>query len=290
MQIAVNILLSFSIYLLIAYSFVVCYYPTKFFHLAHAVIITSGAYFTYFFSQQFELPLFLAIAGAIILSIILGVITEICLYKPLRKRNSSSMIMMIASLGLYIVMQNVISLIWGDDIKRIRTGDIKEGYNFFNAYITEIQIITVIVCIMLVIGSIILMNKTKIGRNIRAVASNPELSNTIGINSNYIIFWSFFIASGLASVAGILIAFDIDMTPTMGFNWLLYGVVAMIIGGVGSNRGLIGGALLLATIQNFAAYYVGSQWMDAIAYIILILFLIWKPLGFSGKRLKKVEI
>ncbi len=290
MQIVVNILLNFSIYLLIAYSFVICYYPTKFFHLSHAVTITSGAYFTYSFSQQFGLPLFLAIAIAIILSIILGIIMEICLYKPLRKRHSSSMILMIASLGLYIVMQNAISLVWGDGIKRIRIGDIKEGYIFFNSYITEIQIITVIVCILLVFGGIILMNKTKIGRNIRAVASNSELSNTIGINSNSIIFWSFFIASGLASVGGILIAFDIDMTPTMGFNWLLYGVVAMIIGGIGSNRGLIGGALLLATIQNFAAYYVGSQWMDAIAYIILILFLIWKPLGFSGKRLKKVEI
>ena len=76
----------------------------------------------------------------------------------------------------------------------------------------------------------------------------------------------------------------------MGFNWLLYGVVAMIIGGVGSHWGLVGGALLLATAQHLAAYYIGSQWMDAVAYIILIVFLIARPLGFSGKRLKKIEI
>jgi len=66
----------------------------------------------------------------------------------------------------------------------------------------------------------------------------------------------------------------------MGFNWLLYGVVAMIIGGVGSNWGLAGGALLLATAQHLAAYYIGSQWMDAVAYIILILFLIAKSIAF----------
>jgi len=101
---------------------------------------------------------------------------------------------------------------------------------------------------------------------------------------------AFGIGSALAAVAGILIAFDTDMRPTMGFSWLLYGVVAMIIGGVGSNLGLAGGALLLATAQHLAAYYIGSQWMDAVAYIILILFLIAKPLGFSGKRLKKIEI
>ncbi|GHU75870.1 hypothetical protein FACS189414_0860 [Bacteroidia bacterium] len=76
----------------------------------------------------------------------------------------------------------------------------------------------------------------------------------------------------------------------MDFNWLLYGVVAMIIGGVDSNWGLVGGAFLLATAQHLVAYYIGSQWMNAVAYVILILFLIGKPLGFSGKRLKKIEI
>ena len=131
---------------------------------------------------------------------------------------------------------------------------------------------------------------SRIGRNIRAVASNPELSNVLGIHSDRVILWAFGIGSALAAVAGILIAFDTDMTPTMGFHWLLYGVVAMIIGGVGSNWGLAGGALLLATAQHLAAYYIGSQWMDAVAYIILILFLLVKPLGFSGKRLKKIEL
>ena len=75
-----------------------------------------------------------------------------------------------------------------------------------------------------------------------------------------------------------------------GFHVFLYAVVAMIIGGVGSFKGLIGGALLLATAQHLSAYYIDSKWMDVMAYIILILFLIWKPLGFSGKRLRKIEI
>ena len=85
------------------------------------------------------------------------------------------------------------------------------------------------------------MKYNRIGRNIRAVASNPELSNIISIHSDRVILQAFGIGSALAAVAGILIAFDTDMRPTMGFNWLLYGVVAMIIGGVGSNWGLVGG-------------------------------------------------
>jgi branched-chain amino acid transport system permease protein len=131
---------------------------------------------------------------------------------------------------------------------------------------------------------------TPVGKSIRAVSSNPQLCNIYGINSNRIILIAFGIGSALAAVAGILSAMDTNMTPTFGFNLLLYGLVAMIIGGVGSTRGLVAGALLVATAQHLAAYYIDTKWMDAVTYIILILFLIWKPLGFSGVRLRKVEI
>ena len=104
------------------------------------------------------------------------------------------------------------------------------------------------------------------------------------------ILWATAISSALAAIAGILVALDVDMTPTFGFNYFLYGVVAMIIGGVGSYRGLIFGSLLLASAQHLAASYIDTKWMDAVAYMILILFLIWKPLGFSGMRLKKVDV
>ncbi|MCK9628319.1 MAG: branched-chain amino acid ABC transporter permease [Bacteroidales bacterium] len=290
MQIIVNILISFSIFLFVAQTFVLVYLPTKFFNLALAVSLAFSAYFTYLFSQQLQLSLWLSILLAIICATAVGMLSEFGIYKPLRKRGASPMILMIASLGLYIVLQNIISMLWGDDTKSVRMGDIQVGHEFLGAYITDIQIITVVVCILLFVACVVFMKHSRIGRNIRAVASNPELSNIIGISSDRVILWAFGIGSALAAVAGILIAFDTDMTPTMGFNWLLYGVVAMIIGGVGSNWGLVGGALLLATAQHLSAYYIGSQWMDAVAYIILILFLLAKPLGFSGKRLKKIEI
>jgi len=124
----------------------------------------------------------------------------------------------------------------------------------------------------------------------KAISSNLELSSIFGINQNKIFLLAFGLGSCLAAISGILIAFEKDLTPTLGFNLLLYGVVAMIIGGVGSLWGIVGGAFLLSIAQNIGAYYLDSKWMDAIAYIILILFLIWKPLGFSGTRLKKVEL
>ncbi|MFZ1545916.1 MAG: hypothetical protein WAT12_02290, partial [Candidatus Nitrotoga sp.] len=89
---------------------------------------------------------------------------------------------------------------------------------------------------------------------------------------------------------GMLSALDTDMTPTMGFRLMLFGIMVFIIGGMGSYRGLVFGALLLGLCQQIVAHFVDSKWMDAIAFFILIAFLIWKPLGFSGRRLKKIEI
>jgi branched-chain amino acid transport system permease protein len=290
MQLLVNIILSTFIYLIVSFSFTLTYQTTKFFHIAHAIIITLGAYFTFLFSIQLNISLWGAVPLAIIGSVIIAVFMELFIYKPLRIQETSSWKMLIVSLGIYVVLQNLISLIWGDDTKSIRTWPIKAGHNIFDAYITDVQIVTIVVSIVLFIATVLYLQYSSLGKQIRAVSSNEELSNIFGICSDRVILWSFIIGSTLASIAGILIVLDMDMAPTMGFQVLLYAVVAMIIGGVGSYKGLIGGALLLATAQHLSAYYIDSKWMDATAYIILILFLIWKPLGFSGKRLKKIEI
>jgi branched-chain amino acid transport system permease protein len=289
-QLIVNIILSTSVFLIIAQSFLLIYQTTKFFNIAHAAIITFGAYFTFTFSQILSFHIIPSIALAIFISILIGITTEIFIFRVLRKKNNHPYIMLISSLGIYIILHNLILIIWGSQTKLIRTSKVNVGNEFFGAYITDIQIITITIILLLFIGTVVFLNKINLGRQMRAVSSNEELANIFGIKSNNVILYSFGIGSGLAAIAGILVAFDTDMTPTMGFNLLLYGVVAMIIGGVGSNWGLVGGAFLLATAQHLGAYYIDSKWMDAIAYIILILFLIWKPLGFSGKRLKKVEI
>lgn len=197
---------------------------------------------------------------------------------------------MIASLGVYIVFQNCISLIWGDLSLSIRSSAIRTGYNLLGGHITLLQIVSIFILLGMFLIFNIIIRYCKIGRNIRAVSENPELSNIMGINSLQTTLWACGIGTFLAATVGILYALDTDMTPTMGFNLLLYGVVAMIIGGVGKSKGIIGGALLLSSAQHISAYYIGSEWMSAVAYIILISFLLYRPLGFSGIRMKKTEL
>jgi branched-chain amino acid transport system permease protein len=289
-QLIANIFITTLFYLLLANSFSLIYYPTKFFHIAHAVVITSAAYLTFLFANQLSLPFAVALSAAIAGAVCIGLLCEILFYRPMRKRNAPALAYLIASIGLYTLLQNCISLLFGDDMKIIRTGQVAVGHEILGAYITTIQIVTMIVSALLFITINLFLQFTSIGKSVRAVSSNPNLCDIYGINSNRIILIAFGIGSALAAVAGILSAMDTNMTPTFGFNLLLYGVVAMIVGGLGSTRGLVAGTLLVATAQHLAAYYIDTKWMNGVTYIILILFLIWRPLGFSGVRLRKVEI
>ena len=288
-QIIVNTIYTTMVYVLIALSFNISYYPTKILNFSHAFIITLASYL-YFSLYLIFSHYLIAIFASIILTTSTGIIIYKTVFHKLIKNGTQKWIILMASLGIYIILQNFISLIWGDNIKSLRFSDVKVGHNLLGAFITNIQIITILSCIFILILSVGFYRYTKIGKQMKATSSNLELSIVFGINQNKIFLLAFTFGSCIAAISGILIAFETNLTPTMGFNWLLYGVVAMIIGGIGSTWGLLGGALLLATAQHLSAYYIGSEWMDAVAYIILILFLIWKPLGFSGKRLKKVEI
>ena len=206
-------------------------------------------------------------------------------YKPLRKRNAKPMVCILASLGLFTVLQNVISLVFGDDAKSIRTGPVREGLEVLGARITPIQIITIATAIVVVVGLFLLMKYTRLGKAMRTVANDVELARVSGIDSDRVILWAFSIGSGLAGLAGILMALDTDMTPTMGMRPFMMGVVAMIIGGKDSILGIVLGALLLAFTQQFGAYYIGSEWQDAIAFGILLIFLLIRPQGFLGKEI-----
>ncbi|MCD4668201.1 MAG: hypothetical protein K8R44_06405, partial [Sulfurimonas sp.] len=166
MQIAINIVHSFSLYILISLSFYLCYTISKFFNLAHAAIITLGAYFIYLFSYQLSLHIFVSIILSIISAIFVGISIEFIIYRKLRKLNISPFFMLIASLGIYVVLQNVISLTWGDEAKIIRSTNISVGNKLIGAYITDIQIITFTVSLFLLLGIIVFQKKTKLGRQI----------------------------------------------------------------------------------------------------------------------------
>ena len=289
-QLVANSLYIASIYTIIALGFALIYQVSRFFHFAHGVVFTAGAYLTFLFKVWLGYPYFFSIVVSIGLSAILGCFIEISIYRPLRHKGSSPLVLLLASLGIYIVLQNIISMVFGDDIKTIRSGIVEEGINILGARITPIQITIIAVNLFLLVCCFFFLKYTKVGQAMRAVANDPELARVSGIESDRVILSTFALGSALAGIAGILVALDVDMTPTMGMNALLMGVVAVIIGGVGSMPGVALGALLLGMAQHFGAWYVGSQWQDAIAFVILLIFLLFRPQGFLGKKVKTATL
>jgi branched-chain amino acid transport system permease protein len=286
-QFLLNGIIAGSIYSLIALGFSIIYQTTRFFHFAHGAVYTFGCYFAYLFSVQLGIDRFIAFPLACIATMVVGGICEIGIYKPMRKRNATDLTLLIASLGLYIVLQNIISMVWGDDTKTMRTGEVVEGHPIFGARITDIQIIIVITSFVLMVLLALMMMTTKFGKSLRALSNDVELARLSGINSDRYILYAFAIGSFLAAVASIMISFDTDMTPTMGFNALVMGVIAVIIGGINSLPGAALGGLFIGLAQNLGVYWLPSKWQDTIAFGILILFLLFKPYGILGRKPQK---
>lgn len=289
MQLLFNIILSFVLYCQLVFSVRIIYSSFLYFQFSHAISVVLGSYFLYTTFTLLSWPFWIALFVSCCTCILVMLIMNEWVYKPLQKRKETSWWMMMASLGLYVILQNSVSMIWGDRTLSFRTWEIKVGYEFYGAYITDVQVFTIASCLLL-IGVWLFIERTNIGREIKAVSMNPDLSSVLGVSNKKVKSWSLTMGTGLAACVGVLIAADTDMTPTMGFDWLMYGVVAMIIGGMGKMRHMIFGALLLATAQHLSAYFFDSKWMNATAYIILVVFLYFRPYGFSGKKIKKTEV
>ncbi len=289
MQIFINILGTFSVVLLLSLSFQILYTTNKFYDLVLAGIITISPYFVLSFLTlhiNFIFSFFLSILA----SALLYLLVYYSIYKKLLLQHASNLVLLIVSLGVYIVIQNTISIIYGSDTKTFGLIFSSKTISIGSSIMSYGQLSLLIMAILVLSFYSLYSTRTRNGIFIRSIASNPELLSVFGVNLNRIRIISIVLASIITTIAAILYSIEYNFNPSFGFNILLYGIIAMIIGGVGSIRGIIGGSILLASAQHLGAFFFDSKWMDTIAFAILILFLIWKPLGFSGKRLKKVEI
>jgi branched-chain amino acid transport system permease protein len=149
-QLFLNGIIAGSIYSLIAIGFALIYQTTRFFHFAHGAVYTFGAYFAYLFYIQLSFDRWLAFPLACVATMLLGVALEVGVYKPMRGRKATDLTLLIASLGLYIVLQNVISMVWGDDTKTMRTGEVVEGHAVLGTRITDIQIVIIVTSVVLI--------------------------------------------------------------------------------------------------------------------------------------------
>lgn len=220
---------------------------------------------------------------------LIGGVTDWSTYRRLRSQDASPLVFLLASLGLFIVIQSSVAMIFGDSVVMLRSIAVSEGNEVFGARITNVQVIGISGSLILCSLVYFWLKHTLLGMQTRAVADDYELAKSVGLNTDRIILLVMAIASILAGFSGIIVAYDVDLRPTMGFYPLLIGVVAMVIGGVDRPLGSIGAAFFISISQEFAVMLFPSQWKEVIVFIILILFLSLKPGGFLGKDPIKID-
>lgn len=281
-QLLANSIIIGSIYALVACGFSLIYSTNRFMHLAHGTSVIVSAYILYWLFALLNVPFVLAIILTLALSALLGVGMYRLVYLPLQKRKSSNVILLLASVGLLILFENLILLFFGADVKTIGYIKVAKGMEILGAIITPLQIIIICVSISLLILLWIFMKRSKLGRDMRAVSDNKELASVMGINHVKIAYYSFIIGSVLAGIAGILIGLEQNLEPTMGTNLMIKGFTGSIIGGITSVPASILGSYLLGIAENFGIWYLPSGYKDAIAFILLFIFLLVKPTGLFG--------
>jgi branched-chain amino acid transport system permease protein len=282
-QILFNGFLAGAIYAAVAMGFTVIYNVTGFFNFAHGAVFTIGAYLAYTCSillkLNFTTSFLLATAGAGLS----GILINHLVYKPLRQQKASTLVFLVASFGLSILLQNLIQLFYGAQSLILSTRTIQVGNQILGAYITNSQIHILLSALCLNLALILILNQTKLGKAMQAVADDPIAARIVGINSEHIIAISFFIGSSIAGAAGILISLENNLEPTMGLNAILKGVIAAIIGGIGIIPGALLGGIFLGLAENLGTLWTNSGWKDGIAFSIMILFLLFRENGILGK-------
>jgi branched-chain amino acid transport system permease protein len=280
-QLIVNGLIAGAIYALVASGFSLIYSTCKFVHFAHGAVIAFSAYFLYFLFSMLGLNFGFSVVLAIIFASVFGYGMNL-IYKQFRKRKASNVILLIASFALLILVESLILILFGADVKTIGYIKITKGLEVLGAIITPLQIVIVIASIILLFLLFFFMKKTKIGKAMRAVSDNKDVAEVVGISSEKIYSYSFIIGSAIAGIAAILVGLEQNLEPMMGTNLMIKGFTGAIIGGIGSVPGAILGSFLLGFVENFGIWFLPSGYKDAIAFIILFIFLLFKPKGILG--------
>ncbi len=281
-QLLINGLIAGAIYALVASGFSLIYATCKFIHFAHGATIAFSAYFLYFLFSGLGLSFGLSVIFAIIFAAFLGWLMNKLVYKKLRKRKTSNVILLMTSFALLIFFESLILMLFGADVKTIGYVKIARGLDFLGAIITPLQIVIIAVSLVLLVLLYFFMKRTKIGKAMRAVADNKDVAEVVGISSEKIYSWSFIVGSAIAGIAAILVGLEQNLEPMMGTNLMIKGFTGAIIGGIGSVPGAVLGSFLLGLAENFGIWFLPSGYKDAIAFTILFIFLIFRHQGILG--------
>ena len=275
-----------SIYAIIALGYTMVYGIAKMLNFAHGDVIMIGAYMAFCGLQYWGVPPVLAILVAMAVCTVLGITIEGLAYRPLRQ--AASLAVLITAIGMSYLLQNLALMLFGSQQKAypqyIHLGQVTIG----NVTIDGITLLTLGVTALIMIGMSLFINRTKLGKAMRAVAEDRGAAELMGISVDKTIAVTFAIGSALAAVASMCYGLTyVYIKPTTGAMPGIKAFTAAVFGGIGSIPGAMLGGIVLGLIEQFSKTYISPLWADAIVFAVLVLVLVVRPTGLLGKEVQE---
>jgi branched-chain amino acid transport system permease protein len=297
----VNGITTGALYSLVALGFSMVYGVLKLLNFAHGDLYMVGAYIGFFIIQFFggaadvriAVPLLLAIMFVVAAGLVggLGVAIERFAYRPLR--DAPRIAPLITAIGVSFFLESAALLLFGSQFREYNTAEfisLSSGIQIGSVTIDSVQILVLVLGLLLMTGLQLLVNRTRLGRQMRAVAVDREAAEMLGINVNFVITATFFLGSALAGIAGVMggLLFN-TVTATIGFIAGLKAFTAAVVGGIGSIPGAMLGGLVIGVAESFVTGYISSTYSNLIVFGVLIVVMLVRPSGLLGQvQLQKV--
>lgn len=273
-----------SIYAIIALGYTMVYGIAKMLNFAHGDVIMIGCYVVFTTMSGYQFNPVVSVLLSVVVCTVLGVAIEKIAYKPLRK--ASPLAVLITAIGVSYLLQNIALLVFGADTKSFTSVVSQNSLKLADGklVISGVTIVTVVICIVIMIGLMLFIRKTKAGQAMLAVSEDKDAAQLMGVNVNGTISLTFAIGSGLAAIAGVLLCSAYPtLTPYTGSMPGIKAFTAAVFGGIGSVPGAFIGGILLGIIEILGRAYISSQLSDAIVFAVLIIVLLVKPTGILGR-------
>lgn len=281
-----------GVYALIALGYTMVYGVLELINFAHGEIYMLGAYlgiiFFAFFtaigltSANMPLSLTLTLVLSVILCSAYGFTVEKIAYRPLR--NAPRLSPLISAIGMSIFLQNYVMLSQGATDKVFPNLFGSAGFGFSGAQVTYMQTFIILISSLLMLSLHVFITRTRIGKAMRAVAQDKVMASLVGINIDTVISVTFVIGSGLAAIAGVMVAMYYGLVNySIGYMAGIKAFTAAVLGGIGSIPGAMFGGMFLGFVESMGAGYISSEYKDVYAFIVLIIILLIKPSGMFGK-------
>ena len=275
-----------SVYALIAVGYSLVYSILLFSNFAHGGFLVVGGYACYYLLTQWGYNVVFSMLGALLASGITAILTELLAYEPIRKKTPITLYLLIASMGVNIIIENLFVVTVGGRIKALPQNTFPTGiFDLGNGItLSASDLLSLITAIIFLSMLQIFLHRTKWGLAIRAAACDIKTAGLMGVNVTFLICIVFFVAGMLAAVGGIFLSVRYSLYPQLG-NITTKAFIAAVIGGLGSLPGAVVGSLILGLAEMLTAGFISSQMRDLVVYSLLVIMLLIRPAGFFGKKL-----